>query len=317
MTLLWIDGNFDALRLNSLKEEEVVAMNVFDLDYIIANMPGFIYWKNEKFQYMGCNNNLAKISGLKNRKEIIDKTDYDFEWGKGNAEEFIEDDKYVMGTRQIKVTEYQLPIKRADGNHLYVRTEKRPFYSKQGDVIGVLAIAVDITDQKLLEQKLEQEKIKAEVSSQAKTEFIRNMEHDIRTPFSGIYSIAKILEDKENNDEKKEYISAIAQCAKELLDYCNSIIDFAKLESGTLPVLAKKFDLKKLVESIIIIETPAAKNMHLNLRMDYSVNCPTIMIGDQFRIQRILINLISNAIKFTEKGYVQISVKTTGTWCYK
>lgn len=281
---------------------------IHKLEYIIANMPGYVYWKDKHSKYMGCNNNLAKVSGLKNPSEIIGKTDYDFEWGKEQADQFVKDDREVMETRITHTSEYQLPVKRFDGNYLIVRTDKMPLYNEKGNVIGVLAIAVDVTDQKLLEKKLIREKEKAEALSQAKTEFLRNMEHDIRTPFSGIYSMTEILARQETNAEKKELLQIITQSAKELLDYCNGIVDFARLESGKWPILIKKFNFKNLLDSVITMESPPAKVKGLQLITNYHADVPQILIGDEYRVERILINLMSNAIKFTKNGFVKASV---------
>lgn len=281
----------------------------YNLDCIIENMPGYIYWKNLNSQYMGCNNNLAKISGLKNRKEIIGKTDYDFDWGNGQANQFRADDLYIINNKAKLVTEHELPIRREDGHFLNVRTEKIPLYNESKEVTGILAIAIDITEQKILEQKLIEEMEKTKELNAAKSNFIRNMEHDIRTPFNGAYSIAKILEEKEENHEKKELLGIIRDCSKELLDYCNSIIDFSAIESGLQPIVTKKLDLKRLIDSILKMEKPPATKKGLKIYIDYPHDVPNIIVGDAYRLQRILLNLVSNAIKFTEKGYVKIAIK--------
>lgn len=282
---------------------------IFNLEYIISHMPGYIYWKDKKSQYVGCNYNLARISGLAAPSDIIGKTDYDFAWGKEEAERFIMDDKMVMDKKTVRTTEYALPVSREDGRNLVVRTDKMPLYNKNGDVIGVLAIAVDITEQKALEEALIQEKNRVEALSQMKTFFIRNMEHDIRTPFGGIYTIADVLGQQEQDENKKAYLKAIAQSAKELLDYCNNILDFSRLEAGTLPIISKKFNIRALLESVIRIEMPAAKAKQLDLTYSYDEKIPVILVGDPYRVQRILINLVSNAIKFTQKGYVNVVIK--------
>lgn len=281
---------------------------VHDLNYIISKMPGYIYWKNRKSEYMGCNELLAKFSRLRSPADIIGKTDYDFEWGKEQADQFVHDDQQVMQTGKNLITEHELPAKREDGRNLYVRTEKMPFYDKEGKIAGVLAIAVDITDQKELEHKLKEEKNKAEQANQVKTEFMRNMEHDIRTPFNGVWGMANYLAEIEEDPKKKEYLTDITQCAKELLDYCNSILDFSKIEAGALPVLEKKFDLEKVIEGIIKVELPAATHKKLKLISKYAPDMPKIVIGDGYRLHRILINLISNSIKFTMEGYIELSI---------
>lgn len=291
--------------LIQIQETQNAAL-IHNLEYIVARMPGYIYWKDQQSRYIGCNDNMVKISGLTHYHELLGKTDFDFEWGKDNAAQFVADDQIVMKQRITQTTEYSLPVIRNDGHKLVVQTNKMPLINKNNEVIGVLAIAVDITEQKLLEEKLIQEKENVERLSRAKTEFMRNMEHDIRTPFSGIYTIANILCQQEENSEKKEYLSMVAQSAKELLDYCNNIVDFSRLESGNLPVIHKKFNVRSLLKNIIDMERPAAQAKALQLHLEIDPKIPQVLLGDPYRLQRILINIFGNAIKFTHQGFVKI-----------
>lgn len=288
------------------KEKEDAFHN---LEYIVSNMPGYIYWKNKNSQYMGCNNNLAKFSHLKSPADIVGKTDYDFEWGTEQADQFVKDDKEIMATGKTLTTEYELSTKKEDGSYLYVRTDKMPFYNKEGKVIGVLAIAVDITEQKILEKNVIEERDKAQIANKIKTEFIRNIEHDIRTPFSGIWGMANILWEKESDPLKKEWLGDISQCAKELLNYCNEVLDFSKIEANELPLVEKKFSLSEIFLEVVKMETPPAKMRDLTLESIYDKNLPEIILGDKYRLYRILINLVSNAVKFTHTGKVSIEFK--------
>ena len=213
-----------------------------------------------------------------------------------------------MRDKDTKVFEDRIPIKRPDGHYYYIRTEKKPLY-KDGKMIGVSAVAFDITDQKILEEELNEQKTIAEQANLIKTEFIRNMEHDIRTPFNGVWGMANFLWEQETDPLKKEYLGDITQSAKELLDYCNGILDFSKVASGLFPITEKKFNLLNVVESVLKIEMPAAKNKNLHLDLHLSKDIPKIVVGDHYRLCRLLINLVSNAIKFTKKGQVSIDVK--------
>lgn len=243
------------MRVKDLNVEQIKKQDsaIHDLEYIIARMPGYVYWKNKKLEYQGCNEQLAKISNLNRPVEIVGKTDYDFGWGEEQADQFIKDDQWVMGTGKTLVSEYELPKKPEDGANIFVRTGKMPFYAENGRIIGVLAVAVDITDQKKLEQVLIEEKNKAEEANRIKTEFIHNMEHDIRTPFNGAWGIANYLWKNETDERKKEYLGDITQCAKELLDNCNSILDFSKIEAGMLAIIEKKFALKERLQNPILL----------------------------------------------------------------
>lgn len=275
---------------------------------IIANMPGYIYWKNKNSEYMGCNQNLAKVAGLNDRLEIIGKMDFDFEWGaNGKAEKFIAEDLEVMSAKTTRVSEDVMPIKRLDGNYYQVRTEKIPLFD-DGQVVGVLAVAVDITNQKLLEQQLKLEKEKAELSDKLKTEFVKNMEHDIRTPFSGIWGMSNYLWEQEIDEEKKELLGDISRSAKELLDYCNDILDFSKISTDEFPILNKNFNLRETFASLVDVMKPAIKMRNLSFKYLYDEKIPKIVRGDQRRLYRTLMNLLSNAVKFTSKGEIGIQV---------
>lgn len=199
-------------------------------------------------------------------------------------------------------------IVRPDGKVRWILDRGFPIY-EDGKCCGVTGVAIDITKEKQTAEELREAKEQAEAANQLKAAFIRDMEHDIRTPFSGIYSIAQHLFKQETESTKKEFLECIVNAAKELLDYCNTILDFSRIESGVLPIIEKKFDLYKLLDSVIAIEKPAAHFKGLELLFDRSSKLPQIVLGDQYRLHRILINLLSNAIKFTKAGFVKLTVK--------
>lgn len=134
------------------------------------------------------------------------------------------------------------------------------------------------------------------------------MEHDIRTPFNGILTLSNLLALRETDDEKKRYLEDISSSAKQLLDYCNDILYFARFGAGTIPVTLEMFNIKTLVENVVVMENVAAKAKNLQLLFESFGELSYFVISDPKRIQKILLNLISNAIKFTEQGYVKISL---------
>lgn len=275
------------------------------LDKIIAVTPGSLYWKDKNGRYLGCNEFMVKTSNLSSVNDIVGKTDYEL-WPE-SADKITQNDREVMQTGKMKFLEETVKIH--DGTVMYFTGVKMPLKDENEAVIGVIGNSLDITHHKKTELALLDAKDKAEKADKIKTEFIRNMEHDIRTPFNGIWGLAEYLWEHEQDAEKKELLGDISLSAKELLDYCNNILDFSKIESGTLPIIEKKFDVKQLIDSIIAIEKPAAKLKELELILDYPNNIPLNLLGDAHRLQRILINLISNSIKFTETGHVKLTVQ--------
>ena len=271
---------------------------------ILNCTPGSLYWKDKNGRYLGCNQFMVDTSGFKSVNDIIGKTDFDL-WP-DYAQKLFEHDCQVLTSGEMLYTEEAVQIK--SGKLMHFTGVKMPLRDEHNHIVGVIGNSLDITALKLAEQELRQAKELAEKSNVLKAEFIRNMEHDIRTPFSGIYSMAQILEEKESDLDKKSWLAAITACAKQLLDYCNGILDFSKLNMGSSPVLAKKFDLRQLLDSVAALEKPPAVIKRLAFSIDYPADLTSHFIGDAHRIQRVLINLAGNAVKFTDAGYVKISV---------
>ncbi|MCK4608260.1 MAG: PAS domain-containing protein, partial [Gammaproteobacteria bacterium] len=292
-----------SLNVTKSKQEELERLNL--LDNIIALMPEHVYWKDKKGKYLGCNDVQAHALKLKSRQEIVNKTPYE-NLSKKDAEMLQKIDAEVL--EQGKVVTREEPGIREDGSEGVFLTKKVPLYDNEKNIAGLLGISFDITERKQTEKKLKKAMADAKVANRLKSEFIANMEHDIRTPCSGIAGTVNILEEKETDKTKKETLGYVKKAACNLLDLLNSIITFDLVESGRLPVIDKKFNIRSLIDSVVALETPTAKLKEVDLTTHCDDEIPKILIGDDYRLQRILINLVSNAIKFTKKGYVKIIV---------
>ena len=155
--------------------------------------------------------------------------------------------------------------------------------------------------------KLQNQKIEAE--SQEKSEFIVNIIHDLRSPLAGIAGLASHLLEKTKSSEEKEYAKIIFEGSKQLLDLMNAVIDSKEAFKQDNQVMKKAFHLPELIEKIREIEEPSAIGKHLTLQVRIDETIPATLICDELKIERILLNLISNAIKFTAKGVIKIEVR--------
>ncbi|MCB1827376.1 MAG: PAS domain-containing protein [Coxiellaceae bacterium] len=275
---------------------------------LLKYLPVHVFWKYYDGVYMGCNYTFANALGFSSPEDIIGKTDYDLPVDKHDSDLYREDDLEVMRSKKPKLNiEEQQTL--SNGRKIFLLTNKVPLFDDDNNVCGVLGVYSDITELKNAQLALLAAKEEAEISNKMKSDFIQNMEHDIRTPFSGLYGLSKSLWENETDANKKESLGFIVQSAEELLRYCNDILDFDRIESGAWPIIEKKFSIHEVIKKIIAIELPAAKDKKLELQLDIDKEMPEIVIGDSKRIYRILLNLISNAIKFTDKGAIQVSVK--------
>lgn len=290
------------------KEKTIISYveNIRDyLENIIALLPGSIYWKNKEGVILGCNEYMARYFGFKSRKDLIGKTDFDF-LDEKQAANVRKIDLEVMNSKQsITIEEPSSLPNQATKTFL---STKEPLQNSKGEVIGILGVSLDITDRKKMEKELKVAKKQAEEANITKTQFIQNMEHDLRTPASGLYSMLHNLAVAEQDAHKKETLELLSNSSEKLLNLLNDILQFNQTEAGKTPVLDKKFDLRQMVDNLIVMQTPAVMNKKLALSFDCTTNLPNIIISDESRIYRILLNLIGNAIKFTHQGFVKISL---------
>lgn len=272
---------------------------------IIDAVPASIYWKNVQGIYQGCNQYMLEMAGLKQVSEIIGKTDAQLPW-KDIADELFKTDQRVIQEKLVIETE-ETPILANQEKKIFLTT-KTPLMDETNDVVGVIGVSVDITERKKMEEKLDEARKMAESSDRAKTEFLQNMRHDLRTPFTGILGLSDFMESQETDPIKKENLGYIAQSAKALLDQLNEIFEFVQVESGQLPILEKTFNLHELINDVTSMMLLPAKNKNLDFTLTIEKEVPEYLVGDRVRTQRILMNLIANAIKFTDKGHVKIKV---------
>ncbi|MFT4060132.1 MAG: response regulator [Legionella sp.] len=184
---------------------------------------------------------------------------------------------------------------------------KRPLWDKEGNVVGVVGNTIDISYLKKIEAELKTAIDKAESASQAKTEFLENMRHDIRTPLTGIVGFADLLKMESDNPHIKEYSENLVASSHALLDLLDEVLEVIRVSSGEIPKLKKKFSLEQTLNQVIELNRARSleKKLSLTLNMDKSI--PQYMIGDKVRLHRVALELVANALNFTDTGFVTLS----------
>lgn len=173
-----------------------------------------------------------------------------------------------------------------------------------------IVISRDVTEQNKMNQEIQKAKELAEAANKSKTDFLANMSHEIRTPLNGIIGFTSLLMESKLDNIQKEYMLTINESAATLMDIVNDILDFSKIEAGKLELKIEEINLLALINQIISLFQYQASQKQIELKLHIDENVPRFLFTDSLRLKQIIINLIGNAIKFTQKGKIELEVKT-------
>ncbi|OQX22360.1 MAG: hypothetical protein BWK80_30695 [Desulfobacteraceae bacterium IS3] len=192
-------------------------------------------------------------------------------------------------------------------------TRTTPVKNESGDVTGAVHIAFNITDRKLAEEALKEAKEAAEAANRAKSDFLARMSHEIRTPMSAVIGMSHLALGTELTARQRDYIEKIQTAATSLLGILNDILDFSKIEAGKLEMESVNFRLEEVLNNLSVLVKAKTQEKGLELIFDVDKGVPDVLIGDPLRLGQILVNLVSNAVKFTEQGEIVVGVRGQGS----
>jgi two-component system aerobic respiration control sensor histidine kinase ArcB len=280
---------------------------------IISCMPGNVYWFDSHGAAVGCNKNVLQMFGF---KSITEFRGLSFEqmgkignWTPEATTKFKNDTFEVLQTGKPKLNVEEPPIPHSNGSMIYFLSSRVPLFDRANNIVGMVGISIDVTERKQMEKALIAAKEAAEIASQAKTEFIANMSHDIRTPLSGMIGMAEAILKSSQEPLTKEHATDVVKASRQLLNLLNDILEVSRTDIKPQTKELETFNLKQLLDELTELLRPSFIKKNLQFIFTYSSDIPPLLKGNFVLIHRIFLNILGNAIKFTDVGYIELNVQ--------
>ncbi len=278
------------------------------LDIFMETVPDRIFFKDREGKITRANAAYTLRIGLHNPTEAIGKTVFDL-FPTEEAQKRHEQDLEILRTGIPLIGEEE-EREGNDGQREWALITKMPLRNEHGDIIGTFGISRDITLLKHSEEALRQAKESAESASRAKSEFLANMSHELRTPLNVMLGFAQIMaRHSDISGENREYLDIIRHSGEHLLSLINNVLDLSKIEAGRMSVNESTIDLFRLLSELEEMFTHKAAQKHLSVIFEQAEHTPQYVYLDAPKLRQVLINLLNNAIKFTEEGGIAVRVK--------
>jgi PAS domain S-box-containing protein len=290
-----------------MRAEETLTGERKVLRALIDNVPDFMYVKDADCRFVLANLSVARQMGAKTPEELIGKSDFDF-YPRELATTFYEDEQRVICSGQAEINREEAGMD-AQGNVSQVMTTQVPLRDKNDRVIGLAGIGRDITHLKKVQEEMRKAREAAEAASRAKSEFLANMSHEIRTPLNGVMGMTDLALETELTAEQREYLETVKMSGDSLLTVINDILDFSKIEAGKIDLETADFNLRDSLESTLKTLALRADEKGLELLCEVAPEVPEVVRGDSVRLRQIVVNLVGNAIKFTDSGEIAVKVQ--------
>jgi two-component system sensor histidine kinase/response regulator len=278
------------------------------LQSIMDHLPDFVYVKDRAGRYVVVNEAVRQVLKARSVSEVVGKSNEDFLPANQAALERA-DDEQVMSSGEALIDREEQMIDDATGKKLWLLTSKLPLFDNHGNVHGLVGIDRNVSRLKESEEQLRAAKEAADEANRAKSDFLANMSHEIRTPMNAIIGMTDLLLETQLTKTQREYLSMVQDSGESLLMLINDILDFSKIEAGKFELDCSTFDIRETLGDTMkgLGLRAHGKGLELAFRVDSDI--PKYLQGDPGRIRQIVVNLVGNAIKFTETGEVVLEIE--------
>jgi PAS domain S-box-containing protein len=291
------------MQLELEETEKNLKHQQFQLQSVLDNTTSVIFIKDLQGRYTVANQRFMDLLQV-NRSQVIGFTDYHFT-SKEQADYYASlDSKVILERKPIEIEQ----VVEGPNGPVNLLLIKFPLLDQNNNVFGISGIATDISERTQYQKALISARQSAENAKLLQEQFLANMSHEIRTPMNGIQGMTNLLLETPLNSVQENYASIIKRSVNNLLVIINDILDFSKIQAGKLAIEEIGFDLKESINSIKPLFSHRLKKKHLDFELNIDSNIPIFLKGDPYRLNQILINLVGNAIKFTETGKIVLEV---------
>ena len=296
------------------------------LQTVIDTLPVRVFWKDTESRYLGCNDLFARDAGLDSPRQVVGCTDHDLVWGR-EAEQFRADDLSIMQSGRSRLA-HEYAHGSASGHVAWRRLSQVPLRDRQGRIAGVLGVYDDITALKASENELRRHrdhleelvaertlalsvaKDAAEAASRAKSSFLANMSHELRTPMNAIMGMTELALRRATDPRQREQLRKADQASRHLLGLIDDVLDLTKIEAERLTLVPQAFQLGSVLEKTHALLGHRAAELGLELLIEVEpMVAARSLVGDSLRLSQVLLNLVGNALKFTDAGQVVVRTR--------
>jgi PAS domain S-box-containing protein len=301
----WMSGTHMDISAQKQAQAQLSEQLQF-VEVLLEATPVAIYIKDRQGHYLRFNKAFEDVFGIQRTgwlgKTVFDLVPHDLALAMDEKDQGL----YAEGGLQAYESQF---VRHDNGETRLGAYRKAVLHNQDGEVVGLVGAIQDVTERNRIAHELREAMQAVQAATVAKSQFLANMSHEIRTPMNAIMGLLSLLQSTDQTAQQMDYTGKTLGAAKSLLGILNDILDFSKIDAGKMTLDPQPFGVDTLLRDLSVILSASTGNKSLEVLFDADPNVPTTLLGDAMRLQQVLTNLASNAIKFTAQGEVRVQIR--------